>query len=209
MTRDKCEAWEWWYAHKTENLHLPAPISLYNSNPLLHLPPAHANLNHHPPATAVHSFLLLSDFTKCRTRGAHIYANKHDHTGARHCLSHTPPLAIFHTHSSPPTLSLFLCFFLSVLHLPAVLLAAQLPSPSFFPTSGLVVWTEVSLHVRRPPPLLQNRQRYSVTRVVFLTRCDISTSCDLRVLKARHSCGRDSRGVKRHRLLRVSGWCAH
>lgn len=34
----------------------------------------------------------------------------------------------------------------------------------------------------------------------------ISTCCDLRVLKARHSCGRDIRGVKRGRLLRVRVW---
>lgn len=110
VTRDECEAWEWWYAHRMENLYLLAPISLSSSHPLLQLPPAHANLNHPPPATAVHWFLLLSLPSLNSEPEAHIYANKHDHTTARSCLSHTPPLAIFRTHSSPPTLSLFLCY---------------------------------------------------------------------------------------------------
>lgn len=73
---------------------------------------------------------------------------------------------------------------------------------SFFPTSGLVVWTEVSLCVRRPPLCCRVVSDTLSPELSF----SVSTCCDLRVLKARHSCGRDSCGVKRGRLLRVREW---
>jgi len=160
VARDECQAWEWCYTHRTENL------SLSSSHPLLRLPPAHANLNHPPPASAVHSFLLLSDSTERRTRGAHMYANKHDHTTARSCLSHTPPLAIFRTHSSPPTLSLFLRCCTSCLLYICLPCSSLARLPSFFPISGPVVCTEVSLHVRGSSPSLHSRHRYSAARAL-------------------------------------------
>ncbi len=83
-----------------------------------------------------------------------------------------------------------------------MLLAAQLPSHPSFPLLGL--WSGQRC-------LFASGGRPLCCRVVSDTLSlelsfSISTCCDLRVLKARHSCGRDSCGVKRGRLLRVREW---
>lgn len=137
-------------SHKMENFQLPAPISLSLSHPLLYLPPAHANLNHHPPATAVHWFLLLSDFDRHGTTRArtHTYANSRDHIAF---------LTLHLSLSSTPT-ALVPLYVVSRVHLSnaPLCLSSSLPP--------LAVWAEGTLRVRTPAPSVHSS--CSVTQAI-------------------------------------------
>lgn len=139
-------------SHKMENFQLPAPISLSLSHPLLYLPPAHANLNHHPPATAVHWFLLLSDLDRHGTTRArtHTYANSRDHIAF---------LTLHLSLSSTPT-ALVPLYVVSRVHLSnaPLCLSSSLPP--------LAVWAEGTLRVRTPAPSVHSS--CSVTQAISL-----------------------------------------